>query len=337
MRAVSISVFAALLLACVVGCSHATSGDDGMETHVGVLNHGSHLLHPQHRQHPRGSHQLRKIERVRSHRKASVPHPSSVPTDPISTVASSVPAVSGSGSGSVGGTVDIVYTWVNGSDPDWNRQKESYKGGGSHSGASNNRFREFDHLRYSIRSLFEHCNFFRKIFLVTNGQVPHWLDESKSDKLVVVKHSDIFPKDENEDLPTFSSNAIEAVLHLIPGLGDQYIYFNDDVFLGNTVSMEDFIKGDKQVLYFETEKKPKGKGKKFDMNTWKNHKDPFYQSAYYTIDKMKTRIEGGKVKNEGQLVAHTPHLFQLSVMKDLSQQYEEGESSISRCVNPAAV
>ena len=33
-------------------------------------------------------------------------------------------------------------------------------------------------------------------------------------------------------LPTFSSPAIEANLHRIPGLSEHFLYFNDDVFLG---------------------------------------------------------------------------------------------------------
>jgi UDP-N-acetylglucosamine-lysosomal-enzyme len=78
----------------------------------------------------------------------------------------------------------------------------------------------------------------RKVFLVTNGQVPHWLDTSNP-KLVLVTHAEIF--DDPSHLPTFSSPAIEANLHRIPGLSSQFIYLNDDVMFGRPVWPSDFI------------------------------------------------------------------------------------------------
>jgi UDP-N-acetylglucosamine-lysosomal-enzyme len=52
-------------------------------------------------------------------------------------------------------------------------------------------------------------------------QVPHWLDTSHP-KLVLVSHSDIF--EDHSHLPTFSSPAIEANLHRIPGLSSQVLH-----------------------------------------------------------------------------------------------------------------
>jgi len=61
----------------------------------------------------------------------------------------------------------------------------------------------------------------------------------ESTRLTVVSHEDIFPN--KSHLPVFSSPAIEANLHRIPGLSKKFIYFNDDVFLGAKVLPEDFI------------------------------------------------------------------------------------------------
>ena len=41
-------------------------------------------------------------------------------------------------------------------------------------------------------------------------------------------------------LPTFSSPAIECHIHRIPGLSKKFIYFNDDVMLGNQVYPDDW-------------------------------------------------------------------------------------------------
>ena len=73
---------------------------------------------------------------------------------------------------------------------------------------------------------------------MTNGQIPSWLDVSNP-KISVVFHRDIFFVPDS--LPTFSSPAIELNLHHIPGLSDYFIYFNDDVFLGQSVQLSDFL------------------------------------------------------------------------------------------------
>ena len=92
--------------------------------------------------------------------------------------------------------------------------------------------------RYSIRSLEANAPWIHHIYIVTNGQIPSWLDLSNP-KISVVFHKDIFRVPHS--LPTFSSPAIELNLHHIPHLSDYFIYFNDDVFLGQPVHLSDFI------------------------------------------------------------------------------------------------
>ena len=55
----------------------------------------------------------------------------------------------------------------------------------------------------------------------------------------MVPHTAIFPN--KSQLPVFSSPAIEANIHRIPGLSRYFAYFNDDVFLGAKPWPEDFI------------------------------------------------------------------------------------------------
>tara|TARA_R110002050_G_scaffold150757_1_gene277697 strand:- start:234 stop:554 length:321 start_codon:yes stop_codon:yes gene_type:complete len=81
-------------------------------------------------------------------------------------------------------------------------------------------------LRYSLRSIMKFAGWVRHIYIVTNGQVPSWLDVSHP-RITVVAHEEIFT--DPSDLPTFSSPAIEVHLHRIPGLSNRWIYFNDDV------------------------------------------------------------------------------------------------------------
>ena len=48
----------------------------------------------------------------------------------------------------------------------------------------------------------------------------------------------IFPN--KSHLPTFSSPAIEAHLHRIPGISSKFLYLNDDVMFGQNVYPDDF-------------------------------------------------------------------------------------------------
>ena len=136
--------------------------------------------------------------------------------------------------------VDAVYTWVNGSDPEFLRSlKETYLGLETHSlDTSPQRYQglhhylsfsfyneilihwkfeilDFNQLKYSLRSIEMFAPWIRKIFIVTNGQIPYWL-KLENQRVDVIPHSEIFTR--QSDLPTFSSRAIESHLHRIPGL-----------------------------------------------------------------------------------------------------------------------
>lgn len=191
--------------------------------------------------------------------------------------------------------IDVVYTWVNGSDPHFAEQLRKYKAewarehgesatppppppppppskrkrDGSKAAraredeedferdavesvgkkkkktaaerdadaVSDSRFNDHQELRYSLRSIWMYAPWVRNVYIVTNGQVPTWLDLSHP-RLKVVPHSEIFPNASH--LPTFSSPAIEAHVHRIPGLSDKFLYLNDDVMFGREVWPDDF-------------------------------------------------------------------------------------------------
>lgn len=137
--------------------------------------------------------------------------------------------------------IDVVYTWVDSSDPDWQAERAHWAERENIelvSASNEERYIDRDELRYSLRSVHLYAPFVRNIYLVTAGHRPRWLNED-TDRIRVVPHSEIFP--DAGMLPTFNSHAIEACLHLIPGLSENFIYFNDDVFLGREVTVEDFF------------------------------------------------------------------------------------------------
>ncbi|XP_015117764.1 N-acetylglucosamine-1-phosphotransferase subunits alpha/beta [Diachasma alloeum] len=133
--------------------------------------------------------------------------------------------------------IDVVYTWVNGSDPKFIKDLKKYVPVSNVNSAAS-RFNDKDELRYSLRSLEMYAPWVRHVYIVTNGQIPNWLDMDNP-RMTLVTHGDIFPN--KSHLPTFSSPAIESHIHKIPGLSDKFLYFNDDVLLGSEVWPEDFV------------------------------------------------------------------------------------------------
>ncbi|XP_066490212.1 N-acetylglucosamine-1-phosphotransferase subunits alpha/beta isoform X2 [Tiliqua scincoides] len=113
---------------------------------------------------------------------------------------------------------------------------------------SASRFEDNEELRYSLRSIEKHAPWVRHIFIVTNGQIPSWLNLDNP-RITIVTHQDIFQN--LSHLPTFSSPAIESHIHRIAGLSQKFIYLNDDVMFGKDVWPDDFYshsKGQKVYL-----------------------------------------------------------------------------------------
>ncbi|KAK3907559.1 N-acetylglucosamine-1-phosphotransferase subunits alpha/beta [Frankliniella fusca] len=104
------------------------------------------------------------------------------------------------------------------------------------------RFEDKEELRYSLRSLEKHAPWIRHVYLVTNGQIPHWLDLDNK-RITLITHKDIFPNQSH--LPTFSSPAIESHLHRIKGLSKKFLYLNDDIMFTRNVWPEDFFTNSK--------------------------------------------------------------------------------------------
>lgn len=132
--------------------------------------------------------------------------------------------------------IDIVFTWVSDNDPEWLRKKSFYSEDMSTS--LNTRFADYEQLRYSLRSVAYYARFIRNIYIVTDEQVPYWLDES-NERIFIVNHKDIFG--DASVLPVFNSVAIESWIHKIKGLSENFIYANDDYFFGGPVNKSTFI------------------------------------------------------------------------------------------------
>lgn len=135
--------------------------------------------------------------------------------------------------------VDIIVTWVDMSDPKWKESFNKYaeRIDNSRNEVSEARFRDYGLLKYWFRGVEKFAPWVRYIHFVTCGQKPEWLDENHP-KLRLVNHEDFIP---NQFLPLFNSAVIERYLHLIPGLSEQFVYFNDDFYITNHLPLERFF------------------------------------------------------------------------------------------------
>ena len=133
--------------------------------------------------------------------------------------------------------IDIVITWVDGSDPEWIKSRDLYIGEMMDIEENTDaRYRDWGTLRYWFRAVEKYAPWVRKVFLVTCGQRPVWLDPD-CEKVIVIDHKEFIP---DKYLPTFNSRTIEMNLWRIQGLSEHFIYFNDDLFLNRPVMPEDF-------------------------------------------------------------------------------------------------
>lgn len=136
--------------------------------------------------------------------------------------------------------IDFVITWVDGSDKAWREEKAKYDGTGvvdDH----DERYRDWEFLKYWFRGVEKFAPWVRKIHFVTWGHLPEWLN-TENEKLHIVRHEDYIPK---EYLPVFNSNVLEIYMNRIPGLSEKFVYFNDDFFLINKTEPELFFKNGK--------------------------------------------------------------------------------------------
>lgn len=132
--------------------------------------------------------------------------------------------------------IDFVICWVDGNDREWQKEKNKYDTM-TQSDSRIIRYRDWDNLQYWFRGVEMFTPWVNKIHFITWGHIPSWLN-IQHPKLNIVKHEDYIPHDY---LPTFSARPIEINLHRIKGLSEQFVYFNDDMFILKSLKPKDFF------------------------------------------------------------------------------------------------
>lgn len=127
--------------------------------------------------------------------------------------------------------------WVDDRDPSWKNKMHKWKNVYGLPIGETGRYREWDTLKYLFRGIEKFASWVNHIYLITDSQQPEWLNLC-TNKVSIIDHSQIIKE---EFLPVFNSSAIELNIHKIPGLSDNFVLFNDDVFITKKVNPEDFF------------------------------------------------------------------------------------------------
>ena len=148
--------------------------------------------------------------------------------------------------------MDIVISFVDCKDKVWMksylRTIHKYNGFFPY-----HQFYNHNTIKYVLRGIDEFIPYVNNVFIVVSNieQVPDYIDQSK---VKIVLHKDFIPE---KYLPLFNSTAIELFLHKIPGLGEEFVYFNDDMIPISHISYDDFFKDGIPCISFNTEQRDK--------------------------------------------------------------------------------
>lgn len=207
--------------------------------------------------------------------------------------------------------IDVVFTWVNHADPTWRALFDAHAPKPSMAGApdghAKTRFHDNGELRHALRALARYMPWVRKVHVVSNCAAPAWLNVDHP-SLAWVDHADIL---DASVLPTFNSHAIETALHRVPDLAENFVYFNDDMFVCRPLPA---------TWFFNANGTARAHMEPYGMVTGTPQPDaPDYLNA--------ARNGAALMVNAGfdwpaQLHRHVPYALQKSVLREVEETFE---------------
>ena len=206
-------------------------------------------------------------------------------------------------------TIDAVILWVDGNDEKHHEKMLPYLTDkqDSNSKKFRTRFDQVNEIKFTVDSLLKFAPFVRNIFIITDDQTPDFLKKNNTKehykKVSIVDHKVIFSGYEDY-LPVFNNRPIETCIYRIPNLAEHFIYLNDDFFLINKTSPDDFFSNGLPVL--------RGKWLKFDENIpYKKFKKP--KAGHKMAQQQAAKLLGFyKYYN----FRHTPHPLRKSTFEN---------------------
>ena len=213
--------------------------------------------------------------------------------------------------------IDIVYLWVDGADPVWRSKRQQALSASAdinrkmlaRYGDVAGRYRDNQELRFNLRALEKFFPDHGHIYLVTDEQIPSWLD--CKDGISLIDHTSIIPQ---TALPVFDSGHIESYLHHIPNLSEKFIYLNDDVFFGEPVDVNSWFGQHGVAVFKEKTKVP-------DYSVLQKNETALVNASILSKHWLQGRYP--QYQHVHRIFAHAPRPMLRSVMMELEEEAPE--------------
>lgn len=199
--------------------------------------------------------------------------------------------------------MDCVVPWVNMSDAGW--QKNSWKWIRDLDKTSNSeRFQEKNELLYMARSIYKHMPWVNQIVIVTQVEIPTWLNVS-DDRIRIVHQREYIPS--VDEKPLFDSGSIESQMYKIEGLSNKVQIWNDDLLAPRNVWPHDLWtldeNGVEELIFAASSYKVK--------TNWHG----FYFGSYGEVARIFENATGEATQTP--MPNHVPELLRLDIVHDM--------------------
>lgn len=138
------------------------------------------------------------------------------------------------------GDIDFIVPWVDGTNSDWQRQYKNFeKEIVDYDFNGPERLRSTKNLLVQwVRGVTQYAEWVHEVVIVVDRlnlpDIPDMLLKNTR----VVCHDEFIPQ---KFLPTFNSNVIELFIDKVPGISENFVLFNDDCYVINTLEKKDFF------------------------------------------------------------------------------------------------
>lgn len=170
-----------------------------------------------------------------------------------------------------------------------------------------NLFYDYGTLKYALRGIDKFMPEVDNLFLVVSNieQVPDYVDQSK---VKVVLHSEFMPENL---LPNYDSGTIEMFINKIPGLGEEFVYFNDDMIPIHQISYDELFKNGLPCIHFIEN------DRRLDAPSNKMCRLSFFEAMNSVMNETGENLE---FKGRELVPLHMPTPMKKSVMDQYSNQ-----------------
>jgi len=148
--------------------------------------------------------------------------------------------------------IDIVYAWCDNNDEQFKRKLNGLLETTVQQKSSSNdefRYQQMGEIKLSLLSVQKYFSQVNRVYIVTNKQQfdTGFLKPSFQNKVQFVDHTEIMPENLTNK-GVFNSNLIETFVWKIKDLNECFLYFNDDVMLGDYLKDEHLF-NDENIPY----------------------------------------------------------------------------------------